>query len=173
MPPPHGRLQKSLSFAFQTPTMMNEMYHQSCQSQLNSINYPERSYSRWWTKSMRFFCLRPQELLFECSFCLFAFTRRCDMYNHQHQHAHATTAHTNNGMNSRSRSVPEGLAHPNGDIHWNNNRTIGPNFYRTQSRQPIQVLEQITTSVWPKINLQNLLLCTCVYVLEGIVAFAS
>lgn len=49
IPPPHGRLQKSLSFAFQTPQMMNEMYHPSCQNQLNSINYPERSYSRWWT----------------------------------------------------------------------------------------------------------------------------
>ena len=48
IPPPHGRLQKSLSFAFQTPSMMNEPYHQSYQNQLNSINYPERSYSRWW-----------------------------------------------------------------------------------------------------------------------------
>lgn len=44
----HGRLQKSLSFAFQTPAMMNEMCHQSYQNQSNSINYPERSYSRWW-----------------------------------------------------------------------------------------------------------------------------
>lgn len=47
VPPPHGRLQKSLSFAFQTPSMMNEAYHQSYQNQLNSINYPERSSSRW------------------------------------------------------------------------------------------------------------------------------
>lgn len=46
--PPHGRLQKSLSFAFTTPasTMMNEVYHPSCQNQSNPINYPERSYSR-------------------------------------------------------------------------------------------------------------------------------
>lgn len=104
-------------------------------------------------------------------FCL-PIEYRCDMYNQQlHQHAHSAT-HTN-GMNSRSRSVPEGLAHPNGDVHWNNNRTIGPNFYRTQSRQPLQVLEQITTSVWRKINLQNLLICFCVYVLEAFVAFAA
>lgn len=48
--PPHGRLQKSLSFAFQTPAMLNEMNHQqpgSCHNQSNSINYPERSYSRF------------------------------------------------------------------------------------------------------------------------------
>lgn len=71
------------------------------------------------------------------------------MYNHRHQHAHVAASQSNGvGMNSRSRSVPEGLAqHPNGDVHWNYNRTIGPNFYRTQSRQPVQVLEQITTSV--------------------------
>ncbi|CRL00633.1 CLUMA_CG013893, isoform A [Clunio marinus] len=116
VPPPHGRLQKSLSFAFQTPAMMNEWYHQGCQNQLNSINYPHRSYSR------------------------------CDMFTPQHINAQSTPNHVN-GMNSRSRSVPEGLAHPNGDINWNYNRTIGPNFYRTQPRQPIQVLEQITTSV--------------------------
>lgn len=48
VPPPHGRLQKSLSFAFQTP-MMNDPHHQSYQNQLNSINYPEQSHSRWWT----------------------------------------------------------------------------------------------------------------------------
>jgi len=44
--PPHGRLQKSLSFAFQTPAMMNETNRGSCQNQLNTINYPERSFSR-------------------------------------------------------------------------------------------------------------------------------
>lgn len=45
--PPHGKLQKSLSFAFTTP-MMNEAqaFHPSCQNQLNSFNYPDRSYSR-------------------------------------------------------------------------------------------------------------------------------
>lgn len=48
--PPHGRLQKSLSFAFTTPastTMMNEVYHPSCPNQSNAINYPERSHSRY------------------------------------------------------------------------------------------------------------------------------
>lgn len=46
--PSHGRLQKSLSFAFTTPSsMMNETFHPAgCQNHLNSINYPERSYSR-------------------------------------------------------------------------------------------------------------------------------
>jgi hypothetical protein len=46
VPPPHGRLQKSLSFAFQTPAMMNEMCQPSHPNQSNSVNYPERSYSR-------------------------------------------------------------------------------------------------------------------------------
>jgi hypothetical protein len=49
-PPGHGRLQKSLSFAFQTPSaMMNEIWQQqpNCQNQLSSINYPpQRSHSR-------------------------------------------------------------------------------------------------------------------------------
>lgn len=73
------------------------------------------------------------------------------MYNNsQRQHStQATTVPYTNGLNSRSRSVPEGLAHPNGDIHWNYNRTVGHNFHhqRSQSRQHFQVLEQITTSV--------------------------
>lgn len=89
------------------------------------------------------------------------------MYNQQQQHPYAHT----NGMNSRSRSVPEGLAQPNGDVHWNySNRN---NFHRTPSRQPVQVLEQITTSVWPKMNFQNFFICFCIYVVEGIVAVAS
>lgn len=86
------------------------------------------------------------------------------MYHSQRQYPTTATAASNvpytNGLNSRSRSVPEGLAHPNGDIHWNYNRTIGPNFQhhqqqqhfhqpysRSQSRHNITVLEQITTSV--------------------------
>lgn len=99
------------------------------------------------------------------------FLLRCDMYNQPQRQQHPY-AHTN-GMNSRSRSVPEGLAQPNGDIHWNYNRTIGHGFHRTPSRQPLQVLEQITTSVWPKMSFQNLFICFCVYVVEGIVAVVS
>jgi hypothetical protein len=48
--PYHGRLQKSLSFAFQTPQMMNDYYNNyyGCQNQANQFNnYPgERCYSR-------------------------------------------------------------------------------------------------------------------------------
>ena len=86
------------------------------------------------------------------------------MYHSQRQYSNTAAAASNvpytNGLNSRSRSVPEGLAHPNGDIHWNYNRTIGPNFQqqqqqqhchqphsRSQSRHNVTVLEQITTSV--------------------------
>lgn len=51
VPPPQGRLQKSLSFAFQTPdTFTNEIWQPNCQNQLGSINYPasnQRNYSRW------------------------------------------------------------------------------------------------------------------------------
>jgi hypothetical protein len=80
------------------------------------------------------------------------------MYNNQRQNSSQfiSTSYAN-GLNSRSRSrsVPEGLAHPNGDIHWNqvNNNThnypCGPNNhqYRSQPRPHVQVLEQITTSV--------------------------
>ncbi|KAG5674643.1 hypothetical protein PVAND_004597 [Polypedilum vanderplanki] len=121
---PHGRLQKSLSFAFQTPAMMNELYHgNSCQNQLNSINYPERSFSR------------------------------CDIYSSQRSHSRTPIVPYANGLNSRSRSVPEGLAQPNGDIRWNYNRTMGAvnshHHLRSQSqpRQRVQVVEQITTSV--------------------------
>lgn len=87
------------------------------------------------------------------------------MYHSQRQYPTTATATSNvpytNGLNSRSRSVPEGLAHPNGDVHWNYNRTNGPNFQhpqqqqqhfhqpysRSQSRHNVTVLEQITTSV--------------------------
>lgn len=50
IPPPHGRLQKSLSFAFQTPdALSNEIWQPNWQAQMNgSINYPvQRNYSRW------------------------------------------------------------------------------------------------------------------------------
>lgn len=50
IPPPHGRLQKSLSFAFQTPeTFQNEIWQPNWQNQLGSINYPapvQRNHSR-------------------------------------------------------------------------------------------------------------------------------
>lgn len=71
--------------------------------------------------------------------------------NNQRQHNHVTSmpyANANGGLNShsRSRSVPEGLAQPNGDINWNYNRNIG--MYRAQSRQQhMHVLEQLTTTV--------------------------
>lgn len=46
----HGRLQKSYSFAFQTPQMMNEFYNNqhSCQNHMSQFsNYPnERCYPR-------------------------------------------------------------------------------------------------------------------------------
>lgn len=135
--PSHGKLQKSLSFAFTTPSMVNETsFHPNCQT---PINYPERSYSR------------------------------CDMYtsnsNNHHPHNHVVSMPYANGLNSRSRSVPEGLAQPNGDINWNNR------LCRSQSRQQqhMHVLEQLTTTVWPKIH-QNLILGICVFILEGIVA---
>lgn len=164
--PPHGRLQKSLSFAFTTPAMMNEALHPSCQNQLNSINYPERSYSRWVIAHMKIIFL----------FLLPLLSDRCDMYtsnsNNHHQHNHAmTTPYANGGLNSRSRSVPEGLAQPNGDINWNYNRNAS--LYRSQSRQQhMHILEQLTTTVWPKIH-QNFALSVCILIIEGVFAFIS
>lgn len=76
---------------------------------------------------------------------------RCDMYtsnsNNHHQHNHIVSMpYANGGLSSRSRSVPEGLAQPNGDINWNYNRNIPQ--YRSQSRQQhMHVLEQLTTTV--------------------------
>lgn len=61
--------------------------------------------------------------------------------------------YANGGLNSRSRSVPEGLAHPpNGDIHWNYNQNRNVAFARPYARQQqqaqhVQVLEQLTTTV--------------------------
>jgi hypothetical protein len=79
------------------------------------------------------------------------------MYSSQRNPSRAPAVPYANGLNSRSRSVPEGLAHPNGDIHWNYNRSAGANSHhhlrqQQQQQQPhprqrVQVLEQITTSV--------------------------
>lgn len=69
------------------------------------------------------------------------------MYNHGQSHQHLpTAAYPMNGLQShpcRSRSVPEGLAHPQMDRQWHNYRTVGPNY---RSR-PVQIMEQITTTV--------------------------
>lgn len=111
----------------------------------------------------------------------FFLSYRCDIgYSSQRQYSRTAQVPYANGLNSRSRSVPDFGAQPNGDVHWNYNRTIGSNSHhhqqqqRSQSRPPhVQVLEQITTSVWPKINCQNMLICIFVYALEGLVAFIS
>lgn len=65
--------------------------------------------------------------------------QRYDVYNPQ---AQPVPAYPVNGFSyaSRSRSVPEGLAH---DCQYN----YGPNFYHFQTRPGVQVVEQITTSV--------------------------
>lgn len=67
--------------------------------------------------------------------------------NNYRQHNHVTLMpYANGGLNSRSRSVPEGLAHPNGDIHWNyNQRNVARPYARQQQGQ--HVLEQLTTTV--------------------------
>lgn len=74
------------------------------------------------------------------------------MYNNHRHPSHAQfMPYANGGLhsNSRSRSVPEGLAHPNGDIHWNYNRnaTFSRPHVRQQQQQHVQVLEQLTTTV--------------------------
>ncbi|XP_065085064.1 monocarboxylate transporter 2-like [Ochlerotatus camptorhynchus] len=139
----HGRLHKSLSFAFQTPIVTNEdREQQSCRQQPGSqyaADYPpSRCYSR------------------------------CEVHNPpqrntpSHRRAPSVAAvHPPppgyicaNGLQnnpSRSRSVPEGLAHSHrgpADCHWNHchwTTANGVNFCRPT--RPIQVVEQITTSV--------------------------
>ncbi|XP_055636261.1 monocarboxylate transporter 7-like [Toxorhynchites rutilus septentrionalis] len=143
----HGRLHKSLSFAFQTPMMTNEDRAQhTCQQGGQSRQYateypPSRCYSR------------------------------CEIHHTSHPPRDVTTHRTpptaravgsssssymcaTNGLQSnpsRSRSVPEGLANPHrtpADCHWNHchwTTANGMNFCRPT--RPIQVVEQITTSV--------------------------
>ncbi|XP_058452063.1 uncharacterized protein LOC131430851 isoform X1 [Malaya genurostris] len=147
--PHHGRLHKSLSFAFQTPVMTNDERFQptnrqsagGCHASQHAADYPpSRCYSR------------------------------CEIHNPNPTHhstfqrapsvsgifAMPTVSHfcTNGLQNnpSRSRSVPEGLANNHGAVandchlnhcHWTN--ANGTNFCRPT--RPIQVVEQITTSV--------------------------
>lgn len=78
------------------------------------------------------------------------FIDRCDIYNsHRHQNHAPSMPYANGGLhsNSRSRSVPEGLAHPNGDIHWNYNRNATFSRPPLRQQQHVQVLEQLTTTV--------------------------
>ncbi|XP_055596121.1 uncharacterized protein LOC129746484 isoform X2 [Uranotaenia lowii] len=156
----HGRLHKSLSFAFQTPFFDDEERSQpmgGCQrmgghgGQYTAADYPpSRSYSR------------------------------CEIHHHgqhqlqqqqQHSNHHRTPSTVgvhpasssagvyfcSNGLQSnpsRSRSVPEGLAtghqpeagpdcHSWNHCHWTT--ANGVNFCRPT--RPVQVVEQITTSV--------------------------
>lgn len=73
---------------------------------------------------------------------------------------------------SRSRSVPEGLAHSHrgpADCHWNHchwTTANGVNFCRPT--RPIQVVEQITTSVWLKFKIMRFFLCISIHLLEGL-----
>lgn len=80
------------------------------------------------------------------NFSLLLIQIRCDLHR---QHAHIPL----NGLQqhpSRSRSVPEGLAHTSSqrgcECHANclNSRTNSLRHYR---KRPVQVVEQITTSV--------------------------
>ncbi|XP_062547904.1 monocarboxylate transporter 2-like isoform X1 [Armigeres subalbatus] len=140
----HGRLHKSLSFAFQTPIVANEdraqqhtFPQQPCSRYASDYPPPSRCYSR------------------------------CEVHNPSQRgtpshhrtpsvtavHQPASTGYSNGLQNnpSRSRSVPEGLANSHrgaGDCHWNHchwTTANGVNFCR--STRPIQVVEQITTSV--------------------------
>lgn len=95
-----------------------------------------------------FTVLLNDRIVFMMFFILFDF--RCEMHSH---HPNTTTAYSN-GLRqhpSRSRSVPEGLAHypmQGCDCQWSschNNRWHTGSF-RHHSR-PIHVVEQITTSV--------------------------
>ncbi|XP_062705982.1 monocarboxylate transporter 12 isoform X2 [Aedes albopictus] len=150
----HGRLHKSLSFAFQSPTVANEdrtPQHTFRQSSQYAADYPppSRCYSRCEVHN-------PSHRGTP------SHNRAPSMTAVHHQPMMTTTTTASTGYNmcanglqsnpSRSRSVPEGLAngHRSGaaDCHWNHchwTTANGVNFCRPT--RPIQVVEQITTSV--------------------------
>ncbi|XP_055684488.1 monocarboxylate transporter 12 [Lutzomyia longipalpis] len=110
----HGRLHKSLSFAFQSPHHMWGDYIQQPHSCHQAHNQIDRCYSR------------------------------CDIHRSQ------CNINGFQGHPSRSRSVPEGLAFTSHgcDCHWATGRCAWPSTGNCYSGgQPLQVVEQITTSV--------------------------
>lgn len=138
-----GRLHKSLSFAFQTPMMMNE-------SNLNLAatpaypatngTYPGRCYSRLIKQIID----KPEHV-----FVKFTVPYRCEL----HSNHNTPQTYPMNGLQnhpSRSRSVPEGLgfASQSHEAHGNHCRWTTPGgVHFCRPVRPIQVVEQITTSV--------------------------
>uniref|UniRef100_A0A4Y0BMK8 Major facilitator superfamily (MFS) profile domain-containing protein n=1 Tax=Anopheles funestus TaxID=62324 RepID=A0A4Y0BMK8_ANOFN len=201
---PHGRLHKSLSFAFQTPMFSDDPIHHTCQQASGyAADYPppSRCYSRCELHNPsqtapitvhRDTLNRQQSFRASSRGQTPRHTGHVSSrgqqpstphhhHHHQyhnahqqsqqqqqqppqqhHQHHHPLPPYPANGLQyhpSRSRSVPEGLggagrggvgATPGtgGDCHWNHchwTTANGVNFCRPN--RPIQVVEQITTSV--------------------------
>uniref|UniRef100_A0A182WH16 Major facilitator superfamily (MFS) profile domain-containing protein n=1 Tax=Anopheles minimus TaxID=112268 RepID=A0A182WH16_9DIPT len=198
---PHGRLHKSLSFAFQTPMFSDDPIHHTCQQASGyAADYPppSRCYSRCELHNPSLttpITVHRDTLNRQHSFrassrgqtprhTVHASSRgqqpstphhhhhhpyhnpphqqQQQQQQQHHQHHHALPPYPANGLQyhpSRSRSVPEGLggagrvgagAQPGtgGDCHWNHchwTTANGVNFCRPN--RPIQVVEQITTSV--------------------------
>jgi hypothetical protein len=109
--------------------------------------------------------------------------------NHNHPHPNTINNHNNNINNhhhsnnqntnlhhNRSRSVPEGLAHTgtatqhpaNYGSQWNYCRS-NSNYCRPVGR-PVHVVEQITTSVWPKFKIIHFCINLSICLLEGLFA---
>ncbi|XP_031623034.1 monocarboxylate transporter 1-like [Contarinia nasturtii] len=108
----HGRLHKSLSFAFQTPMMWNDGYRYHGAPSYATTG---RSHSR------------------------------CDLHR---QYNNQVVANGLQHHPSRSRSVPEGLAHVSNqgiECHCSRNRWRSQSF--RHPNRSVQVVEQITTSV--------------------------
>ncbi|XP_053672496.1 uncharacterized protein LOC128722838 [Anopheles nili] len=194
---PHGRLHKSLSFAFQSPMFNDDPMHHTCQLGSGyAADYPppSRCYSRCELHNPSLatpVTVHRDTLGRQHSFRAssrgqtprHSSTRGGQQpatphHHHHHQYHHSAQqqqhqAHHQqqlppypvNGLQyhpSRSRSVPEGLGGAGrvgggqagatggtyGDCHWNHchwTTANGVNFCRPN--RPIQVVEQITTSV--------------------------
>ncbi|XP_058056633.1 uncharacterized protein LOC131208008 [Anopheles bellator] len=200
---PHGRLHKSLSFAFQTPMFSDDPVHHTCQLASYAADYPpSRCYSRCevHNPSAAATPVTVHRDTRQQSFRSGGQTGRTQTqgtpgrqrsvgqqhqpstpHHHHHlqqqhpyhypphqtqqrhhrhpHHQHQLPPYPANGLQyqpSRSRSVPEGLGGRPGpatggafaDCHWNHchwTTASGVNFCRPN--RPIQVVEQITTSV--------------------------
>uniref|UniRef100_A0ABK8FRK8 Monocarboxylate transporter n=2 Tax=Anopheles gambiae TaxID=7165 RepID=A0ABK8FRK8_ANOGA len=198
---PHGRLHKSLSFAFQTPMFSDDPIHHTCQQASGyAADYPppSRCYSRCELHNPSLatpVTVHRDTLNRQHSFrassrgqtprhtSAHASSRtqqpltphhanhqhppqyhphqqphqhqQQPQHHHQHHHQQQLPPYPANGLQyhpSRSRSVPEGLGVQPGaggpDCHWNHchwTTANGVNFCRPN--RPIQVVEQITTSV--------------------------
>lgn len=149
----HGRLHKSLSFAFQTPMTRSDIYR-TYHGAPPGYATTGRIRSRWVVTMLDIWCLMtPSIVIFQLRFMSGIsnnWSYRCDVHRpHVSIIANGLQHHP-----SRSRSVPENLAHVSAhhgsdcQCRIAKNNTSGNHWRSSSFRHPNrQVVEQITTSV--------------------------